>query len=74
MDVLLPQLGFSMDEGTLLEWLVQDGGDVAEGAPLYSMEADKSTVEVEAPASGKLQIVAATGETYAVGTLLCRIV
>lgn len=73
MEVCLPQLGFSMDEGTLVEWLVQDGGDVTEGAPLYAIEGDKSTQEVEAPASGKLQIIAAPGETYPVGTLLCKI-
>ncbi len=70
VEILLPKIGFSMNEGQIAEWLVQDGADVTEGQPLFSLEADKSTNEVEAPASGKLKIVAQTGETYEVGTVL----
>jgi pyruvate/2-oxoglutarate dehydrogenase complex dihydrolipoamide acyltransferase (E2) component len=73
MDILLPKIGFSMNEGILAEWLVEDGGSVSEGMPLYALESDKSTQEVEAPASGTLRIIAAVGETYEVGTLLGRI-
>lgn len=72
--VLLPKLGFSMNEGTLTEWLVQDGGPVKEGEPLYALESDKSIQEVEAPASGTLRIVAQIGESYGVGTVLAEIV
>lgn len=71
--VLLPKLGFSMNEGTLAEWLVPDGTAVTEGQPLYTLEAEKATQEIEAPASGTLKIIAATGETYEVGTLLAEI-
>lgn len=46
-EVLLPRLGFSMTEGQVAEWLASDGDTVAEGQPLYSLEADKSTNEVE---------------------------
>jgi len=70
VEILLPKIGFSMQEGQVAEWLVADGGAVAEGEPLFSLEADKSTNEVEAPASGTLRIVAAVGETYEVGTVL----
>ncbi len=73
VEVLLPKIGFSMNEGTLAEWLVQDGGQAVEGQPLYTLESEKSTQEVESPASGTLKIVAATGETYEVGTLLAVI-
>ena len=69
-DILLPKLGFSMNEGTLAEWLVPDGGQAVEGQPLYALESDKSTQEVDAPTSGTLKILKATGETYEVGTLL----
>ena len=69
-EILLPKLGFSMTEGQVAEWLIDDGGDVSEGQPLYSLEADKSTNEVEAPASGKLKIVAQPGETMEVGSVL----
>lgn len=72
-DILLPKLGFSMTEAQVAEWLVEDGASVAEGDPLYLLEADKSTNEVEAPASGTLRILAETGETYEVGTVLGRI-
>ncbi|MGR4864752.1 biotin/lipoyl-containing protein [Caulobacter sp. LARHSG274] len=69
-DILLPKLGFSMTEAQIAEWLVQDGAQVTEGQPLYSLEADKSTNEVEAPASGTLRILAQVGEIYEVGTVL----
>ena len=70
VEILLPKIGFSMQEGQIAEWLVKDGDQVSEGQPLFSLEADKSTNEVEAPASGTLKIVAQTGETYEVGTVL----
>jgi pyruvate/2-oxoglutarate dehydrogenase complex dihydrolipoamide acyltransferase (E2) component len=72
-EVLLPKIGFSMNEGTLVEWLVADGGEAVEGQPLYALESEKSTQEVESPASGTLKIIAETGETYEVGTLLATI-
>lgn len=72
--VLLPKLGFSMNEGTLSEWLAADGDIVKEGQILYTLESDKSVQEVEAPASGTLKIIAQAGETYDVGTLLAEIV
>lgn len=72
-EVLLPKLGFSMNEGTLAECLVPDGGRAVEGEPLYALESDKSTNEVESPASGTLRILKETGETYEVGTILAVI-
>jgi pyruvate/2-oxoglutarate dehydrogenase complex dihydrolipoamide acyltransferase (E2) component len=72
--VLLPKLGFSMNEGTLAEWLIADGAAVKEGEVLYALESDKSIQEVESPASGTLRIVAQVGEVYPVGTVLAEIV
>ncbi len=69
-EILLPKIGFSMTEGQVGEWLAADGADVTEGAPLFTLEADKSTNEVEAPATGKLTILKQAGETYEVGTVL----
>jgi pyruvate/2-oxoglutarate dehydrogenase complex dihydrolipoamide acyltransferase (E2) component len=71
--VTIPKIGFSMNEGELAEWLVEDGAQVAEGDPLYSLEADKSTNEVESPASGTLRIIGQVGETYEVGTVIAEI-
>lgn len=70
VEVVLPKLGFSMNEGQIAEWLVADGASVSEGDPLFLLEADKSTNEVEAPASGILRIEAEAGETYEVGTVI----
>jgi pyruvate/2-oxoglutarate dehydrogenase complex dihydrolipoamide acyltransferase (E2) component len=72
-DILLPKLGFAMEEGTLTEWLIADGGEVSEGQPLFLLESDKSSNEVEAPASGTLHIIAEVGETYPVGYVLGEI-
>ena len=72
-EILLPKLGFSMTEGQVAEWLAKDGDTVSEGQPLYSLEADKSTNEVEAHTSGILQITGIEGETYEVGTVISTI-
>ncbi|MBL9070543.1 MAG: lipoyl domain-containing protein [Sphingopyxis sp.] len=73
VEVLLPKIGFSMNEGELVEWLVADGGQAIEGQPLYALESEKSTQEVESPATGTLRIHAAIGETYQVGAVLAVI-
>ena len=69
-EIFLPKIGFSMNEGQIAEWLAKDGDAVSEGQPLFSLEADKSTNEVEAPASGILRIVGELGETYEIGTVI----
>jgi len=71
--ILLPKLGFSMNEAVLSAWLMPDGAEVTEGQPLFAIESDKSVEELEAPASGKLRIIAAVGETYPVGHVLGEI-
>ena len=73
VEVRIPQIGFSMQEGILVEWLAEDGAQVEADAPLYTLELDKSTQEVGSPASGTLKIHAATGETYPVGALIAEI-
>ncbi|MET0984284.1 MAG: lipoyl domain-containing protein [Steroidobacteraceae bacterium] len=72
-EVLLPKIGFSMNEGTVVEWLVPDGAQIKEGQPLYSLESDKSVQEVESPATGRLKILKPPGESYVVGTVLGEI-
>lgn len=69
-EILLPKIGFSMSEAQIAEWLAEDGSQVTEGQPLFLLEADKSTNEVEAPATGTLRIKVAAGETHEVGTVL----
>lgn len=72
-EVKIPKIGFSMNEGILSEWFAEDGGQVTEGQLLYSLESDKSTNEVESPASGILRIIGEVGETYEVGTVIAEI-
>ncbi len=69
-EVLLPKIGFSMNEGQVTEWLVGDGQPVTEGQPLFTLEAEKSANEVEAPASGTLKILQPAGAIYQVGTVI----
>lgn len=73
-EILLPKLGFSMNEGTLTEWLAADGAVVEQGQPLYTLESEKSAQEIEAPVSGTLKIAKVAGEVYEVGTVLGEIV
>ena len=50
----IPKLQMSTTEGTLAEWLVDDGALVEEGQPIYSLETDKSVQDIVAPESGRL--------------------
>jgi len=70
VEILLPKLGFSMNEGVIAEWLVADGATVQAGAPLYSIESDKAVQEIEAPVSGRLRIIVQPGMSNPVGTVL----
>ncbi|PHR12474.1 MAG: dihydrolipoamide acyltransferase [Sphingopyxis sp.] len=70
-DIRIPKLGFSMESGILAEWLVEDGSEVTAGQEIYALENEKSTQEVESPATGKLKIIVqADGEEYPVGELI----
>lgn len=74
MILTVPKLQMSMTEATLAEWLVADGDTVEAGQPIYAIESDKSTQEIEAPASGRLVQTGQAGETYPVGTEIGSIV
>lgn len=72
-ELAIPQLGVTMTEGVLAEWLVADGTAVATGQPVYVLETEKTQTEIEAPADGTLSIMAQAGETYGVGTVVGEI-
>jgi len=62
-EVILPRLGQGMESGTIVRWLVSEGDKVEKGDPLYELDTDKVTQEVEADAAGVLlKIVVAEGE------------
>lgn len=73
IEVRIPQLSMSMTDGVISEWLVENGTAVEEGTPLYSLENDKATQEIEAPASGTVRIIGIVGETYPVGEVVASI-
>jgi len=54
--VVMPRLGLTMVEGKIIEWYKKDGEWVEKGEPLFSIENEKATLDIEAPASGKLEI------------------
>lgn len=59
VEVLVPPLGQTVETLTLVSWYKQEGETVAQGEPLFSVETDKATLDVEAPASGVLRGVRA---------------
>jgi pyruvate dehydrogenase E2 component (dihydrolipoamide acetyltransferase) len=73
-EVILPKLGQTMEEGTIVEWLKQEGDLVERGEALFTMESDKATLEVEAPKKGFLRkIIAPAGETVSVLSVVALI-
>jgi len=66
----MPKLGLTMEEATILEWLVPDGGELVEGAAALRIETDKVETEVEAPASGVLHRVGKEGDVYTCGAVI----
>jgi pyruvate dehydrogenase E2 component (dihydrolipoamide acetyltransferase) len=73
-DVLMPRLSDSMEEGTVLKWIVQPGGEVKRGEPLVEIETDKANMTYEADTDGVLiEVVAAEGETLPIGQVIARI-
>ena len=68
-EVKMPKLGLTMEEGAVVEWLKAEGETVESGEPLFVLETDKITFEVEAPQRGVLgQILVAPGTTVPTGT------
>ncbi|HJS96064.1 MAG TPA: dihydrolipoamide acetyltransferase family protein [Solirubrobacteraceae bacterium] len=72
-EVVMPRLSDSMEEGTIVRWLKQDGELVAEGEPLAEVETDKATVTFDADAEGTLRILVGEGETVPIGKLIAQI-
>lgn len=69
VEVLLPQWGMGMSEGTITSWLKAIGDSVAEDEALADIEAEKVTETLEAPASGTLvEILVPEGDTVEVRT------
>lgn len=66
-EFVMPKLGLTMEEGTILRWLVDEGGDVSVGTPVLSIETDKVESDVEANAAGRLHRLGEEGQTFRCG-------
>jgi pyruvate dehydrogenase E2 component (dihydrolipoamide acetyltransferase) len=74
IDVVMPQMGVSVSEGTITKWLTQEGEPVAADESLLEISTDKVDTEVPSPGEGVLQqILVQEGETVEVGTKLAVI-
>lgn len=58
-EVIMPKVDMDMDTGTVAVWHHEEGQNVEKGAPLFDIETDKATMEVESPSSGKLHFIIA---------------
>jgi 2-oxoglutarate dehydrogenase E2 component (dihydrolipoamide succinyltransferase) len=70
VDINVPSVGESVQEAVLTEWYKKDGERVKKGEPVFVIETDKVTLEVEAETSGTLRIQVAEGETVAIGAVV----
>ncbi len=74
IDIVVPDLGESITEGTVSVWLKKPGDSVAADETLLELETDKATLEIPSPAAGVLsEILVQEGEDVAIGALLGRI-
>jgi pyruvate dehydrogenase E2 component (dihydrolipoyllysine-residue acetyltransferase) len=73
-EITMPRLSDSMEEGTILKWLVDKGGEVKKGEPLVEIETDKANMTYDADTDGTLiEVLAKEGDTLAVGEPIARV-
>jgi pyruvate dehydrogenase E2 component (dihydrolipoyllysine-residue acetyltransferase) len=72
--IVMPNLGAIAEEATIVGWLVAEGDHVEVGQPIFEVETDKATVEVESVRAGRIvRLLAGDGETVTVGTTIAEI-
>src|SRR6267142_211466 len=73
-DVVMPQMGESIAEGTVIRWMKKPGDTVERDEPLFEISTDKVDAEIPSPAAGKLiEVLVAEGQTVAVNSVVARI-
>ena len=74
VELVMPKLGLTMEEGSVVRWLKNEGDRVEKGEPILVVETEKVEYEVEAPATGVLkQIIGQVEQVYLVGGVLAVI-
>jgi pyruvate dehydrogenase E2 component (dihydrolipoamide acetyltransferase) len=72
-EIVMPRLSDTMEEGTILSWLIADGEHVKRGQELVEIETDKANMTYESDLEGVLQRIAAEGDTLPVGAVIAQI-
>src|SRR5215217_6549846 len=73
-DITMPRLSDSMEEGTILKWMVSEGDDVEKGQEIAEIETDKANMTYESDTAGTvIELVASEGDTLALGEVIARI-
>jgi pyruvate dehydrogenase E2 component (dihydrolipoyllysine-residue acetyltransferase) len=73
-EITMPRLSDSMEEGTILKWLVSEGDEVKRGQPIAEIETDKANMTYEVDTDGTIsELVASEGDTLAIGEVIARI-
>ena len=70
VEIKVPSVGESVTEAILVQWFKKDGDMVKKGEPLFLIETDKVTLEVESEVNGVLKIAVAEEETVAIGAVI----
>ncbi len=74
IDVIMPQMGESIAEGTIVKWIKKIGDEVKRDEPLFEISTDKVDAEIPCPAAGVLlEILATEGQTVPINTVVARI-
>lgn len=72
-DIVMPRLTDSMEEGTIISWLKEDGDEIAVGDELVEIETDKASMTYESDAAGVLKIISGPDETLPIGTPIATV-
>src|ERR1700722_5600044 len=72
-EIVMPRLSDTMEQGTILRWLIADGEHVERGAELVEIETDKASMTYESDLQGILQIVLREGESAEGGAPIARV-
>src|SRR6266536_582720 len=73
VEIAMPRLSDTMEEGTIVAWLKEPGEPVTRGEELVEIETDKATITHAADGDGVLEIVAEAGQTVPVGAVIARL-
>ena len=73
-DITMPRLSDSMEEGTIIKWLVSEGDEVQRGQEIAEIETDKANMNFESDTAGTvIELVASEGDTLAIGEVIARV-